>query len=121
MKKKKECVVLMNKKKLFPTTSTQKNSSQHLFKRAQGMSLNVVIIAVIVLIVLVVLAVIFAGKIKFFGAQTQTTTSQYTGLKCKIPGVNAECSSDKAECSTRGGSFDERVFEDCPGTGCCQY
>jgi hypothetical protein len=88
-------------------------------KKAQGMSLNVVIIAVIVLIILVVLVVIFAGKIKIFGGQTTETTSQYQGLKCKMPGVNAECSSDKEGCTKSGGSYDDRQFDDCSGTGCC--
>ncbi|MBI4738633.1 hypothetical protein HY772_03590 [Candidatus Woesearchaeota archaeon] len=90
-------------------------------KKAQGMSLNVVIIAVIALIVLVVLAIIFAGKVKFFGGQTQSTAVQYTGQKCQIPGVNAECSSDEADCQKKGGSFDSRQFEDCAGTGCCNF
>jgi len=36
-------------------------------KKAQGMSLNVIIIAILALLVLVVLAVIFLGRINVFG------------------------------------------------------
>lgn len=105
--------------------SGSQSSFQHARKqysrKAQGMSLNVIIVAVIALIVLVVLAVIFAGKVKFFGGQTQSTATQYSGQKCKIPGVTAECSSDPADCQKRGGSFDSRQFEDCASAGCCNF
>ena len=38
-----------------------------LFKKGQGISLNVIIIAAIALIVLVVLVMIFTGRMKLFG------------------------------------------------------
>ncbi len=88
-------------------------------KKAQGMSLNVIIVAVIVLIILVVLVLIFSGKIKFFGAQTSDTSSKYTSNKCEIPGTNNECWSSPEDCTAKGGSFDERTeYSDCPGS-CC--
>jgi flagellar basal body-associated protein FliL len=45
-------------------------------KKAQGMSLNVIIIAVIALLVLVVLIFIFMGKTKIFTKETTSCTSR---------------------------------------------
>ena len=45
-------------------------------KKAQGMSLNVIIIAVIALLVLVVLIFIFMGKTKIFTRETASCTSR---------------------------------------------
>jgi uncharacterized membrane protein YqiK len=88
-------------------------------KKAQGMSLNIVVIAVIVLIILVVLVLVFSGKLKFFGSKTTETTSQYTGAKCQIPGTNNDC-SDQTECNRKGGSYveDYEKYDDCGGY-CC--
>ena len=91
--------------------------------KAQGMSLNVIIIAVIVLIVLVVLVLVFSGKIKLFGSQTTSTASQYSGDKCLIPGTNNECAfSGDTSCTAKGGSYSDnggRGYTDCSGSGCC--
>jgi hypothetical protein len=66
-------------------------------KKAQGMSINVIIIAALALLVLVVLAIIFVGRIGIFGEKTAacesvggtcyvtcpTGTTAYTGgAKC---------------------------------------
>ena len=90
-------------------------------RKAQGMSLRVVIIAVLVLIVLVVLVLIFSGKLKFFGGQTTETAAQYSSDKCQIPGTNNECAYTKEECENKGGSFMEKAggYEDCFGGQCC--
>jgi uncharacterized membrane protein YqiK len=89
-------------------------------RKAQGMSLNVIVVAVIVLIILVVLVLIFTGKVKMFGSQTTDTASKYTGTKCAVPGTNSECLFSKDECTRKGGSFDDkRQYEDCYGGGCC--
>lgn len=87
-------------------------------RKAQGMSLNMVIVAVIVLVILIVLVLIFTGKIKMFGSQTNTATSAYTGLKCEVPGTNNECEDDEDACRAKSGSYDDREFEDCRGA-CC--
>jgi hypothetical protein len=89
-----------------------------MMKKAQGMSLKVIIIAVIALIVLVVLILIFTGKVKFFGSQTSDTASKYTGNKCAVPGTNNKCETDPYTCRQQGGVYDESEYDDC-GYGCC--
>ncbi|MFC1742284.1 hypothetical protein ACFL3V_07150 [Nanoarchaeota archaeon] len=81
-------------------------------KKAQGMSLRVIIIAVIALIVLVVLIMVFAGKLKFFGGQTSDTASRYTGTKCEIPGTNNECGLSETACRAKGGTYDSKTNYD---------
>lgn len=55
-------------------------------KKAQGMSMNVIIIAAIALLVLVVLSVIFIGRMGQFGQQTGACDKQggtcYDGSSC---------------------------------------
>jgi len=46
------------------------------FKKGQGISLNVIIIAAIALIVLVVLIMIFTGRMNIFGTGIKVTTEQ---------------------------------------------
>ncbi len=53
-----------------------------LFKKGQGMSINVIIIAVLALLVLVVLAFIFTGKIGKFSSTTADCT-KIAGGKCE--------------------------------------
>ena len=53
------------------------------FKKGQGMSINVIIIAVLALLVLVVLAFIFTGKIGKFSATTADCT-KIAGGKCEV-------------------------------------
>ena len=92
-------------------------------KKAQGMSMKVIIIAVIALIVLVVLILIFTGKTKLFTTQTTETAAQYTGNKCEVPGTNNQCDY-RDNCVTGGGTFDSRRFDDCYERGfegCCIY
>jgi uncharacterized membrane protein YqiK len=86
-------------------------------KKAQGMSLKVIIIAVIALIILVVLIMIFTGKIKFFGSQTTETSTKFTGNNCQVPGTNNKCYLSPEECREQGGSYDDREYKDC--YGCC--
>ena len=45
-------------------------------KKAQGISMNVIIIAAIALLVLVILSVIFIGRMGKFGTETGSCTSQ---------------------------------------------
>ena len=45
-------------------------------KKAQGISMNVIIIAAIALLVLVILSVIFIGRMGRFGTETGSCTSQ---------------------------------------------
>ncbi|MFC1723425.1 hypothetical protein ACFL0V_04770 [Nanoarchaeota archaeon] len=91
-------------------------------KKAQGMSLKVIIVAVVALIVLVVLILIFTGKSKMFTKGTSDTASQYEGSKCKIPGTGRECAYDEQECLDKGGVYDMKDggYPDCYNAGCCQ-
>ncbi len=90
-------------------------------KKAQGMSMNVIIIAVIALIILVVLVMIFTGKTKMFGKTTSDTAADFTGSKCKVPGTNSECSYSQTDCDSKGGSYSDnggKGYTDC--NACCR-
>ena len=66
-------------------------------KKAQGMSINVIIIAVLALLVLVVLAFIFTGKIGKFSTTTANCES-IAGNKCDY----APCQSGYVQDNSRG-------------------
>ena len=94
-----------------------------MMKKAQGMSMKVIIVAVIALIVLVVLVLIFTGKTKFFGKQTAETSAQFTGNRCAIPGTTNEC-LDKTTSERQGGSWSPggaEGYADCHSQGCCSF
>jgi len=50
-------------------------------KKAQGLTLNTIIIAALVLLVLVILALIFTGRIQIFG--TESAACANNGGQCK--------------------------------------
>lgn len=77
-------------------------------KKAQGISLNVIIIAILALLVLVVLAMIFTGRIGIFTKETKS---------CATLGNNAVCVGDAGEC----GGQDQKVMGGytCPEEGVC--
>jgi len=93
-------------------------------KKAQGMSLNVIIVAVLVLIILVVLVLIFAGKLKLFGSGASDQQAQFTGAgkpKCVVPGTNNQC-MDQSQCKSAGGAWSAppaNGYDDCSFGGCC--
>jgi hypothetical protein len=66
-------------------------------KKAQGMSLNVIIIAVIAIIILVVLIFIFTGKTRLFSKTTTSCTGRggqcVQGTACQ-PGYIAHAGTD---------------------------
>ncbi len=81
-------------------------------KKAQGMSLNTVIIAIIVLVVLVVLVMIFTG---YFGKIFTPSVSS-----CGTQG--GECVANADTCKTSFGEAGKTVYaKDCTGTTptCC--
>ena len=94
-------------------------------RKAQGLSLNTIIIAAIVLIVLIVLWAIFTGRMGGFAEQVKTTDS---ALKCTddivggqvsiIKGAGAD--ADKIVCPT-GKRKIPGTFADADGTTaiCC--
>jgi hypothetical protein len=51
-------------------------------RKAQGLSLNVIIIAVIAIVVLLVLIFVFTGKVKIFGKTSENCESRGAGAKC---------------------------------------
>ena len=79
-------------------------------KKAQGISMNVIIIAAIALLVLVILSVIFIGRMGRFGEQTGGCAQQ--GGKCygndvgcgegEIP-FDAKCAAEDQMCCIRVG------------------
>jgi len=91
-------------------------------KRAQGLPLNIIIIAAIVLIVLVVIVVIFSGKIQLFGKGVKEQASPYEARNCEIPGTNRQCFTYTQDCIDEGGYIIQGRFEDCADIDalCCQ-
>ena len=83
-------------------------------KKAQGLSLNTIIIAALVLIVLVVLVIIFSGRMGKFrtdieGAEEKAGYCIVKGGTCAITGP-----------CERGTSFHRGPWNDCKeGEGCC--
>lgn len=67
-------------------------------RRAQGMSLNVIVVAVIVLVIMVVLIAVFGSKFRFFGSAT---------VACENKGAGAQCCAKEGtggtSCSARCG------------------
>ena len=70
-------------------------------KKAQGMSMNVIIIAALALIVLVILAVVFMNKIG--GFVTETDSCENNGGRCvyNAPGGSSPCGEYEAKKSGR--------------------
>ena len=88
-------------------------------KKAQGISLNVIVIAAIALIVLLVIVFIFTGRIKVFGSTISSCTSQ-NGV-CETPDLGTNCfDTDKDPpvyqkqegCTCKAGST-EKTNTDC--------
>jgi hypothetical protein len=63
-------------------------------KKAQGMSINTIVIAIIALIVLVVVILIFTGKIKFAANNMNQETCTARGGTCHANPVD-DCGSDE--------------------------
>ncbi len=92
-------------------------------KKAQGMPLNVIIIAVVCLIVLVVLVVVFSGKFGKFGTGVDDTASSFKNM-CEIPGTSRECVASTGQCTPQIGNEIRGTFTDCEKKGsgsiCCE-
>lgn len=95
----------------------------NLSKKAQGMPLNVIIIAVICLIVLVILVVIFSGKTGKFGKGVDETADSFKNM-CEIPGTSRECVASIGQCTPGIGNEIRGTFSDCEKKGfgsiCCE-
>jgi hypothetical protein len=76
-------------------------------RKAQGLSLNVIIIAAIALLVLVILAIIFIGRMG-------TTTKGIDACK-------GQCIDESLECNEELGEYYKELPGDCPQEGqiCC--
>jgi len=89
-------------------------------KKAQGLSINVIIITVIALIVLVVLAAIFTGRIAIFGQRVGSIGNDCTNHWAEVDGSQDQagwqiesCEADEKEIFT---ALDANEF---PGEHCC--
>ena len=78
-----------------------------IYRKSQGMPINVVIIAVLALIVLVVLAAIFTGRVRIFSqslescAAKQGQCTEKPGDNCKSNEAtiaNTDCDKEKKKC-----------------------
>lgn len=75
-------------------------------RKAQGLSLNVIIIAAIALLVLVILAIIFIGRMG-------TTTKGIDACK-------GQCIDEGLKCNEKLGAYYQEAVGECPeGQHCC--
>ncbi len=84
-----------------------------IMKKAQGLSVQTIIIAIIVLVVLVVLVAVFTG---FFGGFNTDVNSCST--------IGGECVGTESACTGEGGTLRSAGHGDCearlgPGSVCC--
>lgn len=90
-------------------------------KKAQGLPLNVIIIAVLVLIVLVVLVVIFSGKLGKFSTQTSESEKAFSITTCDIPGTGRYCANACEFGDTNAGLKGFKCIDESKGkVQCCQ-
>jgi uncharacterized protein YpmB len=91
-------------------------------KSAQGLPLNIIIIAVIVLVVLVVLVLVFRGKISQWGDGIDEQTSNI-GKECEIPGTSRTCIQSLGQCKTEiiSGSFTDCEKRFGKSHACCEF
>lgn len=88
-------------------------------KKAQGLSMNVIIIAAIALIVLIVVILIFTGKIRTFSGESDSCTSR--GGSCEMEcELDCEAPTRSDECTQLGKNvccidFRENCLGDDPG------
>jgi len=69
-------------------------------KKAQGLSLNMVIVAAIALIILVIIVAIFTGRISVFGKGVSACSTK--GGTCKEACVEGETEAFGARCPEEG-------------------
>ncbi|MBN2881582.1 hypothetical protein JXM83_06055 [Candidatus Woesearchaeota archaeon] len=86
-------------------------------KKAQGMSLNMVVVAAIALIVLVVLTAIFASKIRTSTQEGEKSTNNILNQACETDN-EYRCSSNSG-CVQKGGATKPGSFVDCGSTQYC--
>lgn len=97
------------------------------FKKGQGLSMNVIIVAALAIIVLLIVGMIFSGKMKSFGGTMQSCTAQ-DGY-CSTTTASPQCSAEygykdcKAACNNPTNSIILRG-SDCEDGGaqsiCCK-
>ncbi|MBI4150110.1 hypothetical protein HY488_01770 [Candidatus Woesearchaeota archaeon] len=85
-------------------------------KRGMELTMNTIVIAVIALIILIVLVLIFTGRIRITGEETEKVVQPYTGEKCSIPGTGRTCRFQN-ECESMGGLNNGQL--DCTVGICC--
>ena len=86
-------------------------------KKAQGISINTIIIAAIALAVLVVLFAIFTGRIGIFSSGVKDTDNCFQ--KCESLGLPRRQDLDQNQCAQQSGTFIAAKFSDTPQNGCC--
>ena len=83
-------------------------------RKAQGISINVIIIAAIALAVLVVLFAIFTGRIGGFSKGVQETDT--CAQKCSSLNFNTHVDLSQSDCQ---GTYIGGKYPDTPTSGCC--
>ena len=93
-------------------------------RKAQGLSINTIIIAALGLAVLVILFAVFTGRIGIFGKNIDATQQQLTtcAQQCQVSGYNG--GTPKGECASSNeiriyGQFSEDSFKSNPDMKCC--
>lgn len=88
-------------------------------KKADGMTLNIIVVAALALIVLIVLTAIFAGKIKTSSDKGDQSTGETLSKVCASLGGYCWTGKNIGGCAVQpGGSSDGKGYIDCSGM-CC--
>ncbi|HLD87236.1 MAG TPA: hypothetical protein VJB12_04160 [Candidatus Nanoarchaeia archaeon] len=88
------------------------------YRKAQGLSINTIIIAALGLAVLVILFAVFTGRIGMFNKGVSEIES--CTQKCSALGQTKILASDQASCRSNGGTYITGQYSDTgEGNVCC--
>lgn len=87
-------------------------------KKADGMSLNLVVVAVLALVVLVVILAVFGGKMRDTNTKGDAAQSSFMNNICEQNGKKC-IANGTSGCNNRQISNDNKYI-DCPSPNCCQ-
>jgi hypothetical protein len=88
-------------------------------KKAQGISINVIIVAAIALIVLVVLVAIFTGRLGIFTREVSEVGTECSEFTETVQGTVYNADWQSEECGAKKEIFTAVDADDHPGEHCC--
>jgi len=89
-------------------------------KKAQGLPINVIIVAAIALIVLVVLVAIFTGRLGLFGQEVSEVGQDCTEFTANVEGTTHNAEWQEAPCAENEREiYTATDADEHPGEHCC--